>query len=273
MRILLTSVFFFLLGCSALEKDETLTWSVQKLYFEAKQNADGGSAKTARKYYNKLLARYPYGRYAQQANLDLIALEYKDKEYDKAVAQADKFIQLYPRSPYAEYARYMKGVIAYSRDISIIEKLFPTSIAQSDQSLMKKAFDNFGTLVAQNPDGEYSQDAKMRMRYLRNITAEHEIYVAEYYLRRGAFVAAANRGQYVLENYRSTPAVPLALGVMIRAYKELKMPKLAADSQRVLDQNFPNEAAKNPRLAFLLTGDISKKKSFLSKLSDTLLTN
>lgn len=273
MRILLIGVFFFLLGCSALEKDETLTWSVQKLYFEAKQNAEGGSYNTARKYYNKLLARYPYGRYAQQANLDMILLEYKDREYDKAVAQADKFIQLYPRSPYADYARYMKGVITYSRDISIIDKLVPTNIAQSDQSLMKKAFADFEALVAQSPNGEYSQDAKLRMRYLRNITAEHEIFVAEYYLRRGAFLAAANRGQAVLENYRSTPSVPLALGVMIRSYKELKMPQLAADSQRVLDQNFPNEAAKNERLAFILTGDISKKRSFFSKLTDTLLTN
>lgn len=271
MRILLISMFFFLAGCSSFGKDETLTWSVQKLYFEAKQMADSGSFNTARKYYNKILARYPYSRYAQQANLDMIQVEYKDTEYDKAVAQADKFIQLYPKSPYADYARYMKGVISYSRDVSVIDKLVPTNIAQSDQSALKKAFEDFEQLVAQSPNSDYGQDAKLRMRYLRNVTAEHEIFVAEYYLRRGAYVAATNRGQYVLANYRSTPSVPLALALMVRAYQELNMPKLAADSQRILDQNFPNEAEKNPRLAYILTGDISKKRSFISKLSDTLL--
>ncbi len=273
MRLLLISLLFFTLGCSSLQKDETLAWSVQKLYNEAKNNLNNSNLKTSREYYNKLLARYPFGRFAQQANLDMIQLEYKDKEYDKAVAQADKFIQLYPRSPYADYARYMKGVITYSRDVSIIDKLVPTNIAQSDQSLMRKAYADFAALAAQSPDSEYSEDAKMRMVFLRNISAEHEIYVAEYYLRRGAFLAAANRGQHVIKNYQQTPAVPLALGVMVRAYQALNMPKLAADAKRILDKNFPDEAAHNPRLDFILHGDISKKSSFLSRLGQSLLTN
>lgn len=273
MRLLLVLLFSSLLGCSSLEKDDTLTWSVQKLYFEAKQNVNSGNYTTARKHYNKLLARYPFGRYAQQSGLDLIQLEYKDKEYDAAVKQADKFLQLYPSSPYADYARYMKGIILYSRDVSIIDKLVPTNIAQSDQGLMKKAFEEFQSLVAKSPDGEYSEDAKQRMLYLKNVTAEHEIYVAEYYMRRGAFLAAANRGQYVIKNYSKSPAVPLALGVMIRSYEALKMPGLATDARRVLEANFPDEINKNPRLAFILKGDVSDKPGFFAKMRRSLLTN
>lgn len=272
MRFLLLFLFSLLVGCSSLEKDDTLSWSVQKLYFEAKQNMDTGSYSTSRKYYRKLLARYPFGRYAQQAGLDLIRLEYKDKEYDAAIAQADKFLQLYPRSPYADYARYMKGIILYSRDVTIIDKMVPTNIAQSDQGLMKKAFEEFETLVATSPDGEYTDDAKLRMRYLKNVTAEHEIYVAEYYMRRGAFLAAANRGQYVLKNYSGTPAVPLALGVMIRSYEAMEMPALATDARRVLEANFPQEMEKNPRLLFILKGDITRKKGFFSQIRQSLAT-
>ncbi len=272
MRLLLILLFSLTLGCSALEKDETLTWSVQKLYNEAKSNLDAGNLSTARGYYNKILARFPFGRYAQQSGLDLIQLEYKDKEYDKAVAQADKFIQLYPRSPYTDYARYMKGVIAYSRDVTVIDKIVPTNIAQSDQSMMRKAYEDFAELAAKNPKGEYTEDAKMRMVFLRNVSAEHEIYVAEYYMRRGAFVAAANRGQYVVKHYSRTPAVPLGLAVMVRAYKEMNMPKLSADAKRVLDKNYPN-AIKNERVNFILNGDVSKKRSFFSRITQGLLTD
>lgn len=263
--------FLCLSGCSVVaDKDETVGWPVQKLYGEAKQQMEKGSPTTSRKYYNKLLARYPFGRYAQQSQLDLIQLEYKDREYDAAVAQADKFLQLYPRSPYADYARYMKGVITYSRDVSLIDRLVPTNIAQSDQALMKKAYENFQTLVAQSPDSEYSQDAKMRMRFLRNISAEHEIHVAEYYLRRKAYLAAANRGQYVLENYQTTPAAGLALAVMVRAYQELNLPDLHQDAKRVLNANYPNIAEENPRADFILNGDIHSKPNFLSRIMQGL---
>lgn len=276
---LLRSVFYavslstglLLSGCSIIQdKDETLGWSVQQLYGEAKREMNKGSMQTSRKYYSKLLARYPFGRYAQQSQLDLIQLEYKDREYDKAVAQADKFLQLYPRSPYADYARYMKGVITYSRDVSIIDRLVPTNIAQSDQSLMKQARENFQTLVEQSPNGEYTEDAKMRMVFLRNISAEHEIYVAEYYLRRKAYLAAANRGQFVLENYQTTPSAALALAVMVRAYKELNLPDLSADAERVLATNYPNLAAENPRADFILNGNIHKKPGFLSRIMQGL---
>ncbi len=271
---LLVPFFFvavFLTGCESLSKDKTLAWSVQKLYSEARQELNKGSYKTSRGYYNKLLARYPFGRYAQQTHLDMIQLEYKDKEYDKAVAQADKFLQLYPRSEYADYARYMKGIIAYSRDVSVIDRLVPTNIAQSDQSMMKAAYENFAALVAKSKDSDYAEDAKMRMVYLRNVSAEHEIYVAEYYLRRGAYLAAANRGQHVLKNYQTTPSTPLALAVMVRAYHELGLPKLSEDAKRVMDKNFPNLAKENERANHILYGDISKKPWFFNRVTRKLL--
>lgn len=271
LRTLSLVILLAITGCSAVtQQDETLTWSVQQLYNEAKLEMNNGSMETSRKHYNKLLARYPFGRYAQQSQLDLIQLEYKDREYDQAVAQADKFLQLYPRSPYADYARYMKGVITYSRDVSIVDRLVPTNIAQSDQALMKKAYENFQTLVAQSPNGEYTDDAKMRMTFLRNISAEHEIYVAEYYLRRKAYLAAANRGQYVLENYQTTPSAGLALAVMVRAYKELNLPDLSADTARILATNYPDIAAENSRVNRILNGDIHTKPSFLGRIMQSL---
>ncbi|WP_218110531.1 outer membrane protein assembly factor BamD [Ostreibacterium oceani] len=262
-----------LTGCSTVSEDKTLGWSVQRIYSEAKENLDGGSYRPARELYGKLLARYPFGRYAQQAQLDLIQLEYKDREFDQAIAQADKFLQLYPTSPYADYARYMKGVISYSRDVGIIDKLVPTNIAQSDQALMKKAFEAFQALVEQNPEGKYSEDAQLRMIFLNNINAEHEIYVAEYYLRRGAYLAAVNRAKYVLENYQTTPSAALALGVKVRAYRELNLPDLADDAMRVLTLNFPDEITANERLVHLLTGDLQKKRGFFSSIRQTLSTN
>ncbi len=271
MRLLLVSLFFFLAGCSITEKDETIGWSVQQLYNEAKQSMDSSSYSSARSYYNKLLARYPYGRYAQQASLDLIRLEYQDGEYDKAVAYADRFIKVYPTSPYADYARYMKGVISYSRDVSVLDRIVPTSIAQSDQKMMKDAYEDFAELAKKSPNGEYTEDAKKRMIFLRNITAEHEVYVAEYYMRRGAFLAAANRGQYIIQHYNQTPSVPLGLAIMYRSYQALNMPKLAEDAKRVLEANYADEIGKNERLDYILNGDVSRKKSFWTSIRQGLL--
>lgn len=270
MRALFLAFILFITSCSSIEEDPTLTWSVQQLYTEARTALNRGAFTESRDLYSKLLARYPYGVYAQQTNLDLILLEYRDLEFDKALAQADKFLQLYPNSQYADYARYMKGVISYSHDVSLIDRIVPTNIAQSDQSYMRTAFEEFDKLVAQGKESDYSEDAKYRMLFLRNIIAEHEIYVAEYYLRRGAFLAAANRGEYVLENYASTPAVALALAVKVRAYEELKMSNLANDSRRVLEANFKDEMTSDERINFILTGDVSKKKGFFASLQQKL---
>lgn len=271
LRLLVLTFFLNLLaGCAAIEEDPTLTWSVQQLYSEARSALDRGSFTESRDLYGKLLARYPYGAYAQQTNLDLILLDYRDLEFEDAIAQADKFLQLYPNSPYADYARYMKGVISYSHDVSLIDRLVPTNIAQSDQSYMKAAFEEFDKLVAQGGDSDYAEDAKYRMLFLRNIIAEHEIYVAEYYLRRGAYLAAANRGKYVLENYSKTPAVALALAVMVRSYEELQYNELANDSRRVLETNFKEQMTTDSRLTFILTGDVNQKKGFFASLQQKL---
>ncbi len=270
MKFFTTFILFLTLaGCSAIQKDETLTWSVQKLYSEAKADMNKGSYTSSRKNYERILSRYPFGRYAQQTNLDLIRLNYKDKEYDKAVVQADKFLQLYPKHPYADYARYMKGVISYSRDVSIIDKILPTNIAQSDQSLMKKAFEEFDQLVSISPDGEYTEDSKYRMRFLRNVIAEHEIHVAEYYLQRGAYLASANRAKYILENYSKAPSVITALAIMTRSYQELGLDKLSADSKRVLETNFKNQL-DDANIEHILTGNIRKKPGLWSSIRRSL---
>ncbi len=270
MRILFLSVFLFLSACSVLEEDKTIGWSAEKLYNEAKESTDSGGLITAKKLYQSILSRYPFSKYAQQSSLDLINLNYRDKEYDQATSLADKFIQVYPKHKFVDYARYMKGIINYSRDISIIEKLVPTNIAQSDQSRLRQSFEDFKTLVELSPKGKYTEDAKKRMLFLRNVISEHEIYVAEYYLRRKAYLAAINRGKYILENYSKTPSVALALAVLTRAYQELGLDKLSKDNKKILEANFANEIQIDERLKYILEGDISKKPSFISKIRQKL---
>jgi len=245
-------------GCATKLKDKTLDWSVQQLYFAAKEKADSGSFASAKEYYHLLLARYPSSRYAQQSQLDLIAVNYRDGNFEQAAVKADEFIKLYPNSPHANYARYMRGIIAYYRDISIFDKIIPTDLAQVDQTRIDKAYDSFSALVANSPASKYAADARQQMIYLRNLNAEHEIYIAEYYLYRGAYLAAANRGKYVLENYPQSSSIPLALAVMIRAYQALKLNDLAMQTQRVLAFNYPDEDNHNPRLHKILHGDGNK---------------
>lgn len=269
-RFFLVCVVCALTACSTVKKDETRAWSAQTLYAEAKNSLDRGSLDIARDYYQKLLSRFPFGRYAQQSQLDMIYLNYEDREYDQVVESADKFLKIYPRSPYADYARYMKGVATYSRDLSIFDRIVPTDIAQSDAQLMKKAYDYFAELVKVSPDGQYSADARQRMVYLYNVMAAHEIYVARYYLRRGAYLAAVNRAQYVLDNFARASVQPQALAVLVRGYQLLNLPELAADAQKVLNFNYPNIAQTDTTVQKILNGDLDEKRGIFSQFFQSL---
>lgn len=230
-------------GCSLFSKDkqdETADWSASKIYTEAKTALKEGNYDNAVKYFEKLQARYPFGRYAQQAQLELIYVHYKNDEPDQAIAAADRFIKDNPRHPFVDYAYYLKGLANFSRGSGIVERLLPSDATRTDTNLHLQSFNDFGELVQKFPNSKYAPDARQRMVYLRNNLAAYETHVAEYYLSRKAYVAAVNRAKYVVEHYDRTASVPDALTVMTRAYTELGLRDLAADSLRVLQANFPD---------------------------------
>jgi len=244
-----------LAGCALLpdQIDETKGWSAQRLYGEAKSSMNDGNYKTALEYLDKLQARYPFGRYAQQAQLDTIFIQHKDGEPDAAIAAADRFIKANPRHPYVDYAYYMKALANFNRSNALFERLAPTDRAKTDTATARQSYSDFAELTRKFPNSKYAEDSRQRMLYLHNSLATYEANVADYYLRRGAYVAAVNRAKYVLETYARTPAAADALSIMTRAYLKMGMPQLAADSLRVLERNYP-QSPDLPKLNALVKG-------------------
>lgn len=243
MRILTPILLILLLGgCSFFgeKEDETVLWSADRLYAEARGQLDAGNYDDAVDYYQKLEARFPFGKHAQQSLLDLAYAHYKNSEPEAAIAACDRFIKLYPQNRFVDYAYYLKGLSNFNRGKGLAQRLLPRDEAQRDPGSALRSFQDFSELVKRFPDSQYRADSEQRMRYLRNRLAQNEVYVATYYMRRGAFVAAVNRARYVIENYQRTPSVPDALAIMARCYRILEMEDLASDALRVLEKNYPN---------------------------------
>jgi outer membrane protein assembly factor BamD len=237
-------LIFWLAGCSLLPEvqDETKGWSAQKLYTSAKESLNDGDYEKAVKYYETLEARYPYGRYAQQAQLEVAYAYYKDKEPVSAVAACDRFIKLHPNHPNVDYAYYLKGLANFNDDLGILGFVVTQDLSDRDPKAARESFDAFRELVTRFPDSKYAPDAAARMSYLTNAMAAHELAVANYYYRRGAYVAAVNRAQLVLQQFPQTPVNEDALAVMWRSYDAMGLTDLRDDSLRVLKQNFPQSA-------------------------------
>ncbi|MCP5141949.1 MAG: outer membrane protein assembly factor BamD [Gammaproteobacteria bacterium] len=229
-------------GCGLLPDkiDETADWSASKFYAEAKEALNDGDYTTAVEYYDSLMARFPFGHFAQQAQVDIAYAHYKDNEPDAALAALDRFIRNNPQHPHVDYAYYMKGVVNFSRDQSFFERWLPQDKSERDQGASKESFFDFQELVRRFPDSKYSADARSRMLFLRNNVAAYEIKAASYYMKRGAYVAAANRAEYVIENYQGTPIMPEAVAILFEAYDKLGLDGLAKDARRVLEQNYPD---------------------------------
>lgn len=228
----------------------------QQLYEEALSAMDSDNYTLAVEKLQLLEARYPFGRYSEQAQLELIYAYFKTYEPESAAAAADRFIRLHPNHDNIDYAYYMKGLTAFEQDRSFLTRYLPLDETQRDPGAARDSFDAFATLVNRYPESEYAPDAQKRMQYLKNRLAAHEIHVASYYMKRQAWVAAANRGRYVVENFQETPSVPDALAIMGEAYTELRLTDLAQDAYRVLELNFPDyevKTFKEPRSTLLHT--------------------
>lgn len=207
------------------------------MYDEAmKEMADHGYEKSA-KILESLLSKYPYGPYAQQAQMELAYAYYKHNEPDAALAAVDRFIKQYPTSQHIDYILYLKGVINFNSDLSMFSSWVSRDLAEHDTQNVQDSFDAFKELVTRFPGSMYSSDARLRMQYLANTLARHNLVVARYYMRRKAYVAALNRATTVLNDFPQTPQNLEALALMVQAYDALGLTKLRDDAQRVLDLN------------------------------------
>jgi outer membrane protein assembly factor BamD len=213
------------------------TAEVKELYEQAKEDLAGGHYEKAIKSFEALQSRYPYGRYAQQAQLEIAYAYYKQKEPESAIAAADRFIKQYPNNPHVDYAYYLKGLVNFNEDLGLLGGLIQQDLSERDPNAAREAFASFKELVTRFPASRYAPDSRLRMQYLISALARYEIHVAGYYLRRGAFVAAAARAKDVLRDYPQTPSTLDALKIMVRAYDAMGMGDLRDDAQRVLDKN------------------------------------
>lgn len=220
--------------------------SAEKLYAEAKEALEGGQYDLAIKRYETLEARFPYGRYSQQGQLEVAYAYYKQNEQASAVAAAERFMKLHPNHPNVDYAYYLKGLAYFNEDSGILGWLSRQDRTERDPKSARESFDAFKDLAQRFPESRYTPDALARMKYLVNALASHEVHVGRWYIRRGAFVAAANRAQFALKNYPEAPAQEEALLIMVQAYNSLGMAELRDDAERILRKNFPNsEQAKS----------------------------
>lgn len=231
-------------GCGLLPEqiDETAGWSAQKLYSEAKASMSEGGYDQAIKMFEKLEARYPYGRFAQQAQIESAYAYYKSNESALALAAADRFIKLHPNHPNVDYVYYLKGLVNFNEDLGIFAGFSNQDMSERDPRGAREAFDTFNDLVTRFPESRYAEDARQRMQYLVNALASHEVHVARYYYNRGAYIAAANRAQAAITTYPRAPANEEALFLMVKSYDALGMTDLRDDANRVMRKNFPNSA-------------------------------
>ena len=192
------------------------------------------------KLLETLEAKYPFGRFAQQAQLDIAYSYWKSNDFASALAAVDRFSKLYPNHPNIDYVIYLKGLINFNEDLGLLGKVSRQDPTERDNRAAKDSFDAFKLLTGRFPESKYAEDARFRLRYLVNALAQYEVHVARYYVRRGAFLAAVNRAQYTISTYPNSPAQEEALFIMVRSYHEMGLEKLRDDAKRVLDKNFPN---------------------------------
>jgi len=232
-----------LAGCSAAPKDPTADWSARRLYEEAKLALGNHEFDTAIGHLEKLRARYPFGRYALQAQLELAYAYYKGDQFDEAIAACDRFIKEHPRNEHVDYAHYLRGLSNFNRSKSLVDVFVPRDDSKRDTLALRNAFADFDTLVRRFPDSSYAADSRQRMIHLRNNMALHELNTARFYFERGAVVAAVNRVKFLLEHFDGTPATADALALLARSYAVLGEEGLARDTLRVLQRNFPDHEA------------------------------
>lgn len=235
-----------LAGCSWLnipewgKRDATENWDADKLYAEARIELDNGAWAKARSLFQKLESRFPFGRHAQQALMEIAYTYYKEGETAQAIQTCDRFIRQYPNHPNVDYIYYLKGLASFNEDMGFLGRVLNQDVSERDAKAAREAFDAFRDLVVRYPESRYAGDARARMRYLVNAQAQSELNVARYYFSRKAYLATIQRSQTVVRDFQRTPSVEEALYLMARSYEALHLKDLQADAERVLALNYPN---------------------------------
>ena len=253
-RLLLFAVLAAALALSACktgrDRDQRETDPV-RLYDRAHLMMRSGDYNNSVRAYEALEARFPFSDQARQGRLDILYAYYKAREPESAVDAADRFIRENPTHPRVDYAWYIKGLVYFERTPNLIERWFRADLTERPPQDARRSFQAFQTLLERYPDSDYSHDARHRMVYLRNRLADYEVHVADFYLRRRAYVAALNRSKFCIESYDGAPAVRSALEIMISAYDGLGMNDLAEQSRKVYAANYPASPKQRGRKRWL----------------------
>jgi outer membrane protein assembly factor BamD len=250
LALLMLAVLISIGGCRK-DTEFQQELSAEELYEAANKSIQSNNWGRAIGAFKALQTRYPFGRYTEQSMLDLSYAYFKAGDPQSSLSTLDRFIRTYPTHPNVDYAYYLKGLVNFEQNMGFLERMMPSRVRDRDQSMAANSFMDFSELIRRFPDSRYVPDARQRMIFLRNNLAAYEITVAEYYLRREAYVAAANRARYALETYPNTPQNSEALIVLHKAYTAMELPDLAEGSMTVLALNFPDnyyvQGEKKPR--------------------------
>ncbi len=271
-------IFMLLLivsSCSSNEEmpDERLV--EKELYDQAQTRLKNGSFSTAILSLEALESRFPFGRYAEQAQAELIYAYYMNSQFEASQSAAERFINLHPRHSHTGYAFYMKGLAAFTDDSGLFSRYFQSDLAKREVVMAQTSFGELSEFISRYPDSKYVPHAKQRMIYLRNLLAEHEIYVADFYMKRGAYLAAIGRAKYVIENLPNTPQTPFALSILVEAYEILGYEDLRKTSLEILNANYPNfdfqgnESVKERSWANILTLGLIGKEDIKRPTAET----
>jgi outer membrane protein assembly factor BamD len=238
-----------LVACGSTPQDEFANIASDKLYADAKDDAAEGNFELAIKKLEKVEARASGTLLSQQAQIDLAYAYFRTGEKAQALAKLERFIRLHPTSPALDYAFYLQGLVNFNENLGLFGKLSRQDLAERDQQASRDAYESFKQVVERFPQSRYAEDARLRMNHVVNSLAAGEVHVARYYLRRGAYLAAANRAQQAVKEYSQSPAVEEGLFIMAQAYDKLGLVPLRDDTLRVLRQSFPNSELLSSGLA------------------------
>ncbi|MDB5840951.1 MAG: outer membrane protein assembly factor BamD [Herminiimonas sp.] len=243
LKFILIAFVLALSGCSVLQSepvDETKNWPASKLYAEARDELAIGNYEKAISHFEKLESRYPFGTFAQQAQMEIAYAHYRQGDQAQALAAVERFIKLHPNHPNVDYMYYLRGLTTFNDKLSLFDFVANQDLSERDPKAVRDAFESFKQLVERFPNSIYAPDSRARLNYLVNAMAQYDVHVANYYYRRGAYLAAANRAQAAVNEYRDAPAIEEALYILVRSYDALGMTELRDDADRVFKKNFPN---------------------------------
>ncbi len=231
-------------GCGRFfqKEDPIETLPVEQMYESGKSSLRSGNVARAERYFRRLIARFPFGAYTEQAQLELAYAQFKQNKTEEAQSTINRFIKTYPAHPHIDYAYYLRAVVNFDAGNLVLDRVARIDRTQRDMGSAQQSFNDFAELIRRYPNSRYAADARLRMVYLRNQMARHEVNVAKYYLRRGAWLGAAKRGQYIIEHYPQSAYQNDALAVMAEGYRRLGQDELAEDAARVLRANDPQHA-------------------------------